>query len=728
MALGNVFVWTGTLGNDWWQTSGTLSNWVCPTDPSLQQPIPGFLSDNDVAEFNSGSPVSIADTEAAGAGGCGINNGTTVTFSSGSFGFGFSDTDSPLNLSIDSNGTLIVGSGVSVANRGVADVVGLSGVGSLQIQPGGGFDDYTMLVGDSPGGSGDITVDAATFEVAQSGSGTPSDGVLTIGNLGDGTVDVSGGSLFFTATVIVGAEQGAIGNLTVDGSIWGGSNLTVGQSGTGNVSVTDGSTVALTSILIGPSGDLSVSAIAGLTTTVTAPNLTLAFGRIDVSGGGEVAVGTSGVPGAVAVGGTLVGLGTINANVVLTGGGTVEAIQALPGKLKINGNITGTGTIEPLMTLVANGVIGAGVEIAFSPPVGGPEGQLVLDVPRGDQGTITGFSAGNSIAVEGLVYSNAVFAPGTSGNPGTLTLSGGTAAQPLVLAVQGNYAADAFVATPRSVDTIVTLGPPPPPVLSSAPNQIIEAAGTTGAAAGAPAAFTAAGPAGAVATFSVTATDLIDGTDPVVFKEGGNVVHSGGFFSVGTHDHGERDGLTLTHSSQESFTITVQSSNVLTSNPGEVDALIGSSANDVFVVHNSADTVSGVPGSSDVVYSDVDFTLPANVDTLVLFGSQGTGNSDATGDGLYAANPGITQTLNGNSANDTFVVYNQSDVVVPKAGSHDVVYAAASYTLPTGVDILILEAGTEAVGNSDAAGDALYAANPNQMATLIGNSLNDTFR
>jgi hypothetical protein len=57
-----------------------------------------------------------------------------------------------------------------------------------------------------------------------------------------------------------------------------------------------------------------------------------------------------------------------------------------------------------------------------------------------------------------------------------------------------------------------------------------------------------------------------------------------------------------------------------------------------------------------------------------------------------------------------------------------VVYAAASYTLPTGVDILILQgAASQGVGNGDAAGDTLYAANANQVATLTGHSHNDTF-
>ena len=41
--------------------------------------------------------------------------------------------------------------------------------------------------------------------------------------------------------------------------------------------------------------------------------------------------------------------------------------------------------------------------------------------------------------------------------------------------------------------------------------------------------------AGAVASFAATATDAVDGTDPVVFKEGNTVVHSGDTFGLGTH-------------------------------------------------------------------------------------------------------------------------------------------------------------------------------------------------
>src|ERR1700726_292198 len=103
------------------------------------------------------------------------------------------------------------------------------------------------------------------------------------------------------------------------------------------------------------------------------------------------------------------------------------------------------------------------------------------------------------------------------------------------------------------------------------------------------------------------------------------------------------------------------------------------------------------------------------------------GNSDAAGDALYAANPSQVATLTGNSQNDTFVVYNSADVLLPKVGSHDIVYSAVNYTLPTGVDSLILESGTQAVGNSDAAGDTLYAANAGIAQTLTGHSHNDSF-
>jgi Ca2+-binding RTX toxin-like protein len=160
--------------------------------------------------------------------------------------------------------------------------------------------------------------------------------------------------------------------------------------------------------------------------------------------------------------------------------------------------------------------------------------------------------------------------------------------------------------------------------------------------------------------------------------------------------------------------------------PGGTLKLDAGSVGPITVV-NPNDTVIAQPGNSSWIVATVNYTLPANIDTLEEYGAVGTGNTDAAGDALYALNPSIAQTLVGNTANDTFVVYSPSDVLIPKAGSHDVVYAASSFTLPAGVDVLIMEAGTTGTGNADASGDALYAASTTQAMTLVGNSANDTF-
>jgi hypothetical protein len=186
----------------------------------------------------------------------------------------------------------------------------------------------------------------------------------------------------------------------------------------------------------------------------------LTYGTINVTGGGEILVGaTSGNRGAITVDGKYVfaGLGTVNAGIDLTNGGTVKAEQPAGGTLTVNGNINGVGEIEPIMKFEVNGTIGGAVEIGFNPDVH-TTGQLVLDVPRGDQGEIVGFDVGNSIDVKGLEFTQALFTPGATGHPGTLELSGGTDA-PLDLLVEGNYGAHDFLATPGATDTMVTLVP-----------------------------------------------------------------------------------------------------------------------------------------------------------------------------------------------------------------------------------------------------------------------------
>jgi len=144
------------------------------------------------------------------------------------------------------------------------------------------------------------------------------------------------------------------------------------------------------------------------------------------------------------------------------------------------------------------------------------------------------------------------------------------------------------------------------------------------------------------------------------------------------------------------------------------------------LVYNSADVVVPRAGRRDLIYSAVNYTLPTGVDSLILeAGTQAVGNSDTAGDTLYAANAGITQTLTGNSHNDTFVIYKSADTVIAQADSTDTVNTAANFTLPTNVDTLFLEGtATQGTGNNDAV-DALFG-NASVASTLVAGSGADT--
>ncbi|MGY3370246.1 hypothetical protein ACVWZL_007371 [Bradyrhizobium sp. GM2.4] len=63
--------------------------------------------------------------------------------------------------------------------------------------------------------------------------------------------------------------------------------------------------------------------------------------------------------------------------------------------------------------------------------------------------------------------------------------------------------------------------------------------------------------AGATAFFAATATDLVDGTDPVVFKEGNTVIHSGDVFGLGIHTIVASSVDAVGNSASETFKLNV---------------------------------------------------------------------------------------------------------------------------------------------------------------------------
>jgi len=109
--------------------------------------------------------------------------------------------------------------------------------------------------------------------------------------------------------------------------------------------------------------------------------------------------------------------------------------------------------------------------------------------------------------------------------------------------------------------------------------------------------------------------------------------------------------------------------------------MAGGAGNDVYFVDNAGDLVFENSGEgTDAVFATVDYTLTANVETLVQQGSgnlAGTGNGLAnklygnSGDNTLDGGAGVDR-LTGNAGNDIFVFHvgeADSDIVVDFAGN-----------------------------------------------------------
>ena len=164
--------------------------------------------------------------------------------------------------------------------------------------------------------------------------------------------------------------------------------------------------------------------------------------------------------------------------------------------------------------------------------------------------------------------------------------------------------------------------------------------------------------------------------------------------------------------------------NILTGN-GAVNVLTGGTGNDVYVISTGDTMVEGAGGGTDTVLSDVTTTLSANVEILVLTGTNainGTGNSLAnvlTGNNAANVLDGGTgaDTMGGLNGNDTYVVDNAGDLVMelPNNGI-DTVQSTLTNTLAANVENLTLT-GTSAINGS---GNSLNNV-------LMGNSAANTF-
>jgi hypothetical protein len=201
-----------------------------------------------------------------------------------------------------------------------------------------------------------------------------------------------------------------------------------------------------------------------------------------------------------------------------------------------------------------------------------------------------------------LVHSGDTFALGSH----TITASASDAA--------GNTASETF--TIKVVDTT-------PPKLTPVADQTDEATG----------------PGGAPAFFAATATDLVDGTDPIVFKEGSTVVHSGDTFGLGTHTITASATDAAGNTASETFAVKVVDTTPpkLTPIADQTDSATSPGGAQAFFAATATDVVDG---TDPVVFTEGSATVDSG-DTFAL------GKHTITASATDAA---------GNTASETFTI------------------------------------------------------------------------
>src|SRR5262249_53486948 len=147
--------------------------------------------------------------------------------------------------------------------------------------------------------------------------------------------------------------------------------------------------------------------------------------------------------------------------------------------------------------------------------------------------------------------------------------------------------------------------------------------------------------------------------------------------------------------------------------------------NDLFVVNRTADVVqNSFASANDTIQASVSFSLPANVNTLLLTGTAnivGTGNAGndslvgCGGPTTLISGTGVDTLTDGGGAT-LFVINNPNDVIQSNGGT-DTVSSSASYTLPNPLSVLMLTGSANLIG---VAGGAFGGQK------VIGNAGNDT--
>ena len=148
-------------------------------------------------------------------------------------------------------------------------------------------------------------------------------------------------------------------------------------------------------------------------------------------------------------------------------------------------------------------------------------------------------------------------------------------------------------------------------------------------------------------------------------------------------------------------------------------------------------------GGIDTVMASVSYSLPANVENLVLTGSADINATGGAGDNLLTGNAGSNildggagnDTLVGGAGNDTYIVDSSGDVVTenPNEGT-DTVQSSITYTLTDNVENLVLTGSGDLNGTGNALDNVITGNSGSNTLdggagndTLVGGAGNDTY-
>lgn len=167
-----------------------------------------------------------------------------------------------------------------------------------------------------------------------------------------------------------------------------------------------------------------------------------------------------------------------------------------------------------------------------------------------------------------------------------------------------------------------------------------------------------------------------------------------------------------------------------------VDTLQGGLGDDTYIVDSSNDVVIENSNEGiDTIKSSVSYTLPTNVENLVLLGTaniNGTGNSlnnliiGSTGNNTLSGGGG-QDTLQGGWGNDTYLIDNDNSLIEEDANAGiDTVNSSVSYELGTNLENLVLTGTAHLTGTGNTTNNEITGNAGNN--TLTGGLGRDTLR